>query len=152
PSRERPVLLRPLDDAVEVLSQQVTPSNQIHRRTSNSLKVVIDASISLFEGQARIPSGLSCRPSRREGNVRPQELVDLARISDRWIPEIPAGDRRQWYRNFRVTNTTKVVSISIDLWHEMRKGRELRANHSRRSLNGPRIGHPWKRRELVPLN
>ena len=59
PSRERPVLLRPLDDGVEVLSQQVTPSNQIHRRTSNSLKVVIDASISLFEGQARITLG--CR-------------------------------------------------------------------------------------------
>jgi hypothetical protein len=119
------VLLRPIDDAVEVLGQQVTPSNQIHHRTSNSLKVVIDASISLFDGQARIASGLSCRPSRREGYVRPQELVDLARISNRWIPEIPASGRRQWYRNFRVTDTAKVVSISIHLWHEMRKGRDF---------------------------
>src|SRR5687767_8374238 len=31
PSREGPVLLRTLDDGVEVLSQQVTPSNQVHR-------------------------------------------------------------------------------------------------------------------------
>ena len=119
PSRERPMLLCPLDDDIEVLSQQVTPANQIHRRTSNSLQVVVDASISLFEGQARIPSGLSCRPGRREGNVRPQELVDLTRISHRWIPEVPAGGRRQWHRNFRVTDTAKVVSISIHLWHEI---------------------------------
>jgi hypothetical protein len=48
---------RALDDALEVLSQQVAPSNQIHRRPSNSLQVVVDASISLFEGQARITIG-----------------------------------------------------------------------------------------------
>src|SRR5688500_2719194 len=58
PSRERPMCPRALDDALEILSQEVTLSNQIHRRTANSLQVVVDASISLFERQARITIGI----------------------------------------------------------------------------------------------
>jgi len=42
-----------------------------------------------------------------------RSLVDLARISNRRILEIPAGCRRQWYRNYWITDTAKVVSVSI---------------------------------------
>ena len=70
-SREAPVLLRPLEDHLEVLRKHIAPSNQIHRRISNSLQVVVDASISLRDGHAGIPIGLPHRPGRGERNIRP---------------------------------------------------------------------------------
>jgi hypothetical protein len=147
PSRERPMYPRALDDALEVLSQQVTPSNQIHRQTSDSLQVVVDASISLLERQARITISSPRRLGLGERKVRPDELVDVLWIADRRIAEIPARRRRHRHRDLGVANSSDVVSIPIDLRHEVRKSNDLAANHAGRPSNLSWICDTFQRRK-----
>src|SRR5262249_2055020 len=66
--------------------------------------------------------------------------------------KVPSGRCRQRHCDFWITDTAKIVSVSIDLRHEMRKGGDLRTDRSRRSLYSPRIGHARKRRKSAALN
>ena len=77
---------------------------------------------------------------RSRPDFQPMDPGNSSRLSSPVVPQLPGHGFRQ------------VVSISIDLWHEMRKGRDLSANRSRRALDSPRVGTPRKRREPVTLN
>src|SRR5262245_16523770 len=137
---------------VEVFLKQQPTANQVHRGGAHSLQVVVKASVSLFNGQAGIsegyPHGFGCR----ERDIRAQQLIDLGGISNRFRAKVPSGRCRQRHCDFWITDTAKIVSVSIDLRHEMWKGRDLRTDRSRRSLNSPRIGHARKRRKSAALN
>ena len=92
-------------------------------------------------------SPVACRAALvgAKGMYDPQELVDLARIGNRWITKIPASRRRERNRDLGVTDAGDVISVAIDLRDEMRQRHELAAYCACRSDDAPRVRHSRQR-------
>lgn len=58
---------------------------------------------------------------RRERNIRPQKLIDVLRIADRWTRKFQPVVVASGTATSGAANASEIVSIAIDLRHEMRK-------------------------------